>query len=294
MAPASSLRLPRLKEFHLYILTFSALFVLLYHQTVRELVTVWAREEDYGHGFLIFPISLYLVWQKRRRLFDKPVRPDSLGLFLLSLWALLYLVGVGAEISTFENSSVVVFLLGVLLFIAGRDIAKMLLFPVLFLTFMFPIPSEMYTSLTNPLVLLTTTGSVHILQLFEVPVLQEGNLINLPNSSMEVILACSGIRSLISIVALALLMGYALLSSHAQRFVLLLFSLPVSLLGNIFRITATGFCTYYFPSRISPGFLHTAAGLSILAVSFVCLLSLCLIILWIERKRMQYLSWFLR
>ena len=278
----------------MYFLIFSALFILLYHQTIRELITIWSREEDYGHGFLIFPISLYLVWHKRGSLFDKPARPDSLGLVLLSLWALLYLAGTGAEISTFENSSIVVFLLGVILFIAGRDIAKTLLFPVLFLIFMLPVPSEVYTSLTNPLVLLTTTCSVHILQLFEVPVLQEGNLINLPNCSMEIILACSGMRSLISIMALALLMGYIFLSSNVERLVLLLFSVPVSLLGNIFRITATGFCTYYFSSYISQSRLHAIAGLSIFAVSFVCLLSLCLIILWIERKRMQYLSWFLR
>ena len=132
---------------------------------------------------------------------------------------------------------------------------------------------------------------MHILQLFEVPVLQEGNLINLPNCSMKSFFARAEISD--SIMALALLMGYIFLSSNV-RGLFCFFSVPVSLLGNIFRITATGFCTYYFSSYISQSRLHAIAGLSIFAVSFVCLLSLCLIILWIERKRMQYLSWFLR
>lgn len=111
---------------------------------------------------------------------------------------------------------------------------------------------------------------------------------------MEIVPACSGIQSLIPIVALSLLMGYLFFSSHAQRVVLLLLTIPASLLGNIFGTTAAGFFTDYFPSHISPNCLHTVAGLSALVVSFLFLLSLCLIMVWIERKRMQYLSWFLR
>ncbi len=272
----------------------SGLFCILYCSTLRELAGIWLRDEDYSHGFLILPVSLYLIWRKRREIINKSVEPSSLGLVFLSAWALLYLLGVGAEVSTFERLSIIVFLFGSILFIAGWNITRVVAFPIVFLIFMIPIPSEIYTVLTNPLKLFATTCSVNILHFFEIPALQEGNLIRLPNYSMKVVVACSGVRSLISVIALAFLMGYILFSSNMQRLLLLFFSIPVSILGNVLRITITGILAYYLSSHPAEGCSHTIAGITTLALSFICLLMGSAVIQWLEQKKMQYISWFLR
>ncbi len=272
----------------------SGLFCILYYSTFLELAGVWVRDEDYSHGFLVVPVSLYLIWRKREKIIGKPVEPSRLGFAFLSAWAFLYFLGIGAEISVFERVSLIVFIFGALLSTAGIRITRVVAFPVLFLIFMIPIPSEIYTMLTNPLKLFATTCSVNILQLFDIPVLQEGNLIQLPNYSMKVVVACSGIRSLISVIAMAFLMGYILFASNIQRFILLVFSVPVSLLGNVVRITLTGLLAYYLSSHLAEGYSHLVAGILTLALSFLCLLMGSVAIQWLEQKKMQYTSWFLR
>ncbi len=277
-----------------YLVLFGILAVLLYSSTLIELAALWARNEDYNHGFLIIPVSAYLVWQRRRQLMRQPLHSSPLGLMVLSLWAVFYLLGVGAQILMFECCSLIMFLLGALLFTAGVRFTRVVLFPVVFLVLMVPIPAEVYTLLTAPLQAVTTGLSAHILNLIDIPVLREGNLIHLPNYSMQVVVACSGIRSLLSIVALSLLMGYLLFTSNVERALLLSLSVPVAMIGNILRITAAGFIVYRFSPGMAEGFPHTMAGLVTFILSFVLLLGGVFLVRWIERKRMQYMSWFLR
>ncbi len=277
-----------------YLVLFGMLAVLLYAPTLMELATLWAGNEDYNHGFLIIPISAYLVWCRRRQIMRQPLHSSPLGLVFLSLWAAFYLLGVGAQILMFQCCSLIVFLLGTMLFTAGVRFTRAVLFPVMFLTFMIPIPAEVYTLLTSPLQVVTTGLSAHILDLVNVPVFREGNLIHLPNYSMQVVVACSGIRSLLSIITLSLLMGYLLFSSNVERALLLSLSVPVAMAGNILRITAAGFIVYRVSPRMAEGLSHTLAGMVTFFLAFILLLGGVFLVRWIERKRMQYISWFLR
>lgn len=277
-----------------YLVLLGILAVLLYASTFMELALLWARNEDYNHGFLIIPISAYLVWRRRRWLTRQPLRSSPLGLVFLCLWAAFYLLGVGAQILMFECCSLIAFLLGTLLFTAGVRFTRVVLFPVAFLILMVPIPAEVYTLLTSPLQALATGLSAHILNLADIPVFREGNLIHLPNYSMQVAVACSGIRSLLTIVTLSLLMGYLLFPSNVERAILLSLSVPVALIGNILRITAAGFIVYRFSPRMAEGLSHTLAGMVTFSLAFALLLGGVCLVRWIERKRMQYISWFLR
>lgn len=248
------------------------IFTLLYASTFMDLFQVWSTDEDYSHGFLIIPVSLYLVWRKRADLLDQPLKHSRWGFVILAVWAVMYFLGYAGNISTFVTYSMIVLIFGIFMTIAGYEITKMVLFPILFLLFMLPIPSEIYTMMTNPMKLVATTASVWILQLLDLPVYQEGNLIHLPNYSMQVVVACSGIRSLISIVALGLLMGYVIFNSNLRRVMLFIFSLPISVFGNVLRITITGLLAYYVSSEMAEGYSHTMAGLVTFALSFVMLL----------------------
>ncbi|MFY9168594.1 MAG: exosortase [Desulfomonilia bacterium] len=277
-----------------YLVLFVVLTMLLYAPTFMELALLWAGNEDYNHGFLIIPVSAYLVWRRRRQLMRLPLHSSPLGIVLLALWAAFYLLGTGAQILMFECCSLILFLLGTLLFTAGVHFTRAVLFPVVFLIFMLPVPAEVYTVLTSPLQAVTTGLSAHILNLIDIPVLREGNLIHLPNYSMQVAVACSGIRSLISIITLSLLMGYLLFSSNVERALLILLSVPVAMIGNILRITTAGLIVYRFSPGLAEGYSHTLAGMVTFSFAFVFLLGGVFLVRWIERKRMQYISWFLR
>jgi len=215
---------------------------------------------------------MYLAWRKKNELLNTPVQSSILGLFVILLWAFLYFVGVVGYISTFVSISMIIFLLGTSLFLFGFRVTKIVLFPICFLAFMIPIPSEIYTYVTTPLKLMVTTTTTHILTFFHIPVFQEGNLIKLPNYSMKVIDACSGLRSLVSVVAFASLMGHLTINSYTKKLVLFLLSFPVSFIGNIFRITTTVLLATYVSVKAAEGFSHTLAGIT----TFI----LCILILF--------------
>jgi len=245
---------------HLVILGF--IIIVLYLPFLWELFHAWVADEDYSHGFLIAPISLYLVWRMRSDLLAQEIHPShGVGVLMLFAWAALYFIGTVGQIYTFTALSFLLFLFSVTIFLAGYSITVKLLFPIVFLVFMMPVPSEIYTRVTNPMMLVVTTVSTHILNLIGLPVLQEGNLISLPNYTMRVIHACSGIRSLISVSALALLVGYLLFFSNLKRLLLFLFALPVAFIGNIVRVVVTALVAFYISPDHADGFSHSLAGI---------------------------------
>jgi len=180
------------------------------------------------------------------------------------------------------------------LLLAGKKCAGVTALPIMFLFFMIPIPSEIYSTLTTPLSILATSCSVSLMHLAELPVLQDGNLILMPTYSMEVQGICSGMRSLVSIMALALLVGSRIFSSLHATLALLALSVPVSLAGNIARITVAGFFSYACAPHVTFVSPHAVAGASALLFSLLLLLAAGGFIRWVERKRMQYISWYLR
>lgn len=273
---------------------FGALTVVLYSSTLHELACVWASNENYGHGFLIIPASLYLAWHKRRRVANRPLCPSRLGIPVMAIWAGLYLMGVGGRIMTLACCSLIVFVPGVLLCTAGRRITRIMLFPVAFLVFMIPVPSEVYSLVTSPLQIAAAGLSAHVMGVLGVPVLKAGNLIHLPNCSMQVVTACSGLRSLVSVMAISVLMGYLFFCSNIDRALLFALSVPAAMLGNVLRITLTGLLAYNGAPGTITGFSHLMAGMLTFFLSFALLMGGAVLIRWIERERMRYISWHLR
>jgi len=184
------------------------LLALIYFTTFTELFQVWNSNEDYSHGFFILPISLYLIWRRREEILSQPATPERWGYALMALWVVTYIIGTVGHISTFANVSMIIFVIGAFAILINGRAAHIVLFPAFFMIFMFPIPSEIYARVTNPLMLISTNISFHILSILDVPILKEGNLLFRPNYKMEVVNACSGIRSMLAIMAITLLVGY--------------------------------------------------------------------------------------
>ncbi len=243
----------------------------LYFRVLQGLVSDWIRMPDFSHGFLIPIVSLYFVYERRKQLLA--LRPSShwTGLPLLLFGVVLLLLGnLATEFFTMRFSMLVV-LGGIVLFILGKEFYKTLLFPLVFLVFMIPIPSVLMDRITFPMQLFASRVAAKSLYLIGIPVLREGNVILLANTSLEVAEACSGIRSLISLLALSVVFAYFSQKTDWRRFVLILSTFPIAVVANAARVTGTGVLAYHYGSQVAQGFFHGFSGWILFVVAFACL-----------------------
>ncbi len=255
-----------------------ATFLVLYWPVGRILVRDWV-EDDNSHGFMIVPLALFFVWERRRNLALLRVRHSWTGLLLVAGSLLLLFAGVlGAE--TFPaRLSIVTLAAGAVLFILGPDYFKALLFPLGFLLLMIPLPKLVFNEVAFPLQLLASNAAVACLKLVGIPVLREGNVIVLANTSFEVAEACSGIRSLMSLFTLSLVYGYFTDNRRLIRLVYALMSIPVAIGANALRVAGTGGLSHWLGPEAAQGFFHTFSGWLVFVAAFAMLLVLQFIVL---------------
>jgi len=249
-----------------------ALLWLLYDDTLRNMVLQWWNEEDYNHGFVVPVFAAYLVWQQWEQLRTLVVRPDPWGLAVLALGLLLFVVGsVGAELFLQRFSLVVVLTALVVLFL-GSAWVRALAFPLGFLIFAIPIPAVIRNVVAFPLQLFAARTATFCLSSAGIPVFREGNVIVLAQTTLEVVDACSGIRSLQALLALAVVFGYLSQTRLSKRLVLVLAAVPIAIAANAFRVTGTGLLAHFFGLEVAEGFYHSLAGYLMFGVAFVGLL----------------------
>src|ERR1035438_5629009 len=189
-----------------------ALMAAVYYRVLAKLVTDWWQIPDFSHGFLVPIFAAYLVWDKRETLLDTKVAPTWSGVAVVALGLAVLLLGVyGAEVFL-SRISLLILLAGLVLCFGGWELLKELRFVLLVLLLAIPIPSIIFNEITLPLQILASKLATALLQLplFGVPVLREGNVIELPAMKLEVAEACSGIRSLMSLFTLSVFYGYFL------------------------------------------------------------------------------------
>ena len=233
---------------------------ILYAGVLKILVGQWWNEPDYGHGFLVPLFSGYVVWRQRDKLFKIESKPANFGLLVMVGAVLLLLVGsLGAELFT-SRISLLVMLAGMILFLAGWKVLRALSFPLAFLLLMIPIPVVIYNQITFPLQLIASRFATFWLELVQVPVLREGNVLILPNYSLEVVEACSGIRSLMTLITLAVAYGYLVEPRRWARYSLVILMIPIAIVSNAIRIMGTGVLTYRFGPKAAEGFFHEFSG----------------------------------
>lgn len=249
----------------------AALLVALYYRVGVKLVIDWYNIADYSHGFLVPLFSLFLLWDKRKQIAATPVRPSWAGLPLVMLGLIILILGVyGADLFT-SRISFVVLLTGLVWTFFGGKMLREVIFPILVLLLAIPFPAIVFNQITFPLQLLASRLASLILPLLGVPVLQEGNVIELPVMKLEVAEACSGIRSLMSLFTLAVFYGYFLERTTWRRVVLALASIPIAVAANVARIVGTGLCVQYWDPAKALGFFHEFSGWVMFVISLACL-----------------------
>jgi exosortase len=247
------------------------LVMAVYYRVLGKLVIDWAEIPDFSHGFLVPIFAAYLVWAKRKTLLDIKVAPTWSGVAVVALGLVVLLLGVyGAELFL-SRISLVILLAGLVLSFGGWQLLKELRFPLLVLVLAIPIPAIIFNEITFPLQILASKLASALLPLFGVPVLREGNIIELSAMKLEVAEACSGIRSLVSLFTLSIFYGYFLEKSPLRRAILAVASIPIAIAANAVRIFGTGLCVQYWDPDKAMGFFHEFSGWVIFLVSLGCL-----------------------
>src|ERR1700724_324069 len=216
-------------------LILGALTLWLYWSTLAHLVGQWWNDPNFSHGFFVPLFSAFVLWQERDRLARIPRRPSWSGLIVLLVALAVLIVGrLGAELFL-ARSSLLLVLAGLLILFFGWNLFRAVLFPWAFLTMMIPIPSIALNQITFPLQLLASRVAAAVLPVLGVPIFREGNVINLPAMALEVAEACSGIRSLMSLVTLAIIYGYLMEKRLWIRYLLAVASVPIAVAANSVR-----------------------------------------------------------
>jgi exosortase len=252
---------------------------ILYFGVLRGLVTDWWTDENYSHGFLIVPLAGYFVYERWTRLREARVEPWTV-LGLAGVLGALLLLAAGILASEFflTRVSIVVMLASVVLFLWGPQHLRLLAFPIGFLLLMIPIPAIIFNQIAFPLQLLASRFGETVVAGFGVPVLREGNVIVLATTTLEVAEACSGIRSLISLLALGIVYGYFTEDRVAGRALLALATVPVAVLANGLRVAGTGIAAHHIGPAAAEGFFHTFSGWLLFVAAFVMLLGVSRVI----------------
>jgi exosortase len=253
-------------------LSLSVLVLILYAPVLGSLVKQWWSDPNYGHGFFVPVFAGYLLWSDRDRWSTQPFRPDNFGLAVMLFAIGLRILGMlGAELFT-ARLSLVILISGMVLFLAGRHVLRLMAFPIAYLLFMIPLPAIVYNQLTLPLQLWASRLSATGLVALGIHTVREGNLLYLPNCTLNVVEACSGIRSLLSLLAVAVAYGYFAERSMWKRGVLAIASIPVAIATNGLRLVATGVLSYFFGPSVDSGAVHLALGLGFFALAFASIL----------------------
>jgi exosortase len=242
------------------ILVVAVAFGFAYQAVITELVHDWATDGNYSHGFIIVPLALYFAWQRRDAFAAAPLRPSAGGLLLLAGSMAVFGVGVlGAE-EFLTRISMIGCVAGAIVFLCGWSWLRIATFPLAVLLLMIPLPAIAFNQIAFPLQLLASRFGEQILHASGVPVLREGNLIVLPNTTLEVAEACSGIRSLVSLVTVGVAYGALVESRPWARVALVAATIPIAIVTNGLRVAGTGLAAHYVGPQAAEGFFHTFSG----------------------------------
>ena len=249
-----------------------AAFFGLYAGIFTDLSRVWRTDENFSHAPLMIPVIGYLVWTRRDQLAREELRPANSGLLLLAASLAMLLVGTaGVEFFLMRTSAIGV-IAGTIVFVAGWQWLRLLLFPLSLTALMIPIPPVLFYQAAFPLQLLATKLGVSALQVLEIPVLREGNVITLPHTTLEVTEACSGIRSLVSLFSLGVLYGYFTDGRPGRTAAIALSSIPIAIVANGLRVAGTGIAAHFIGPSAATGFFHSFSGWLVFMTSFAMLL----------------------
>lgn len=284
---------------HLWrVLAISSALIFAYAIVLSKLAHTWWNDENYSHGLLIPLIIAYILWTQRERLARQSANPSTLwgGAAVLVALTALWAGTAGAELFI-QRVSLVLMLAGTVIYFWGFRVLQLLLVPLGLLLLAIPIPAIIFNKVAFPLQLFASRCAVWSMSLFDIPVLRQGNVIELlplgarETKKLEVVEACSGIRSLMTLVTLAVVFAYFThprsdgsheghrrgivewLKSYGfwRSGILILSAVPIAILTNGLRVSGTGLLAHFYGTEVADGFFHSFSGWVIYIAAFLLL-----------------------
>lgn len=245
----------------------AGMFVFAFHSALIQMVLSWSTNEEYSHGFLVPLISGYIMYTRRKEVIVGCPGGRYVGLGLASLATGIFAAASYAEMLTAMYVAILLFIWGAFLFLLGFRGCRPILFPLVFLVFTIPVPAQIYTRLTVPLQLFVSQA-VEILGVYlGLPVLVEGNVITLPARTLRVVEACSGLRSMVSLMSLSAVFGHFVFEKVWKIVVLFAASIPLAIIVNIIRVLAIVVCLQFLHLDLTVGFPHLLSGAGVFLLS---------------------------
>lgn len=265
-----------LKEINLKVISgvlLIGIFIfLIYYDALSYMIHVWIHNEDYNHCFLIPLISLYIIWERREELKNISIQPSWWGLIPFAFAIFLYFLGeLGAEYLTLQISLWWT-IVALILLNMGNGVLKAILFPLVLLVLMFPLPAFFHNRISLKLQLLSSQLGVGFMKMFGVPTFREGNIIDLGIIQLQVIEACSGLRYIFPLMTLGLICAYFFKDKLWKRVLLFLSAIPMAVLFNGLRIGITGILADKISIKVAEGFFHGFSGWVLFMIAFLVLI----------------------
>jgi exosortase len=233
---------------------------VLYGPTLGHLFKDWLHNPDYSHGFFIPPLTAAFLWRKRQILRSLPIKPANLGLVVALLSQGIFILGyLGADLFL-ERVSFLILVVGAILYFAGWHALREVSIILLLFLLAIPLPGVVFNSVAGPLQLVASSMAERLFDVLGIPVLREGNLLQLSHQTLNVTEACSGIRSLATLITGGVVVGYFLPSRWWLRPVFVLSSIPIALGVNALRVAGTGILGQAWGEKWASGFLHIFSG----------------------------------
>ncbi len=254
------------------VLAFIGIIGIFYYNTFGWLVGSWQNNIYYSHGFLVPFISGYIIWNMRKELAGIEKRQSQAGLALFTGGILLQGIGIMWTVRFLSGLSLVVTISGIILFIYGWEFMKKIMFPVLFLFFMIPVP--FVDMIAPPLQTVSAIGTGNLAYLFGIPVQREGLILHTTAGAFEVALPCSGLRSVISLLTIGVIFAFILEGGILMKLIVIASSIPLALAGNIIRITSVLAIANKYGTQVAMNYFE---GLSNLVLFSVALLGLFMV-----------------
>ena len=245
----------------------------VYLPVLASLARQWASDENYSHGFLVVPFAALFAWRSRRELASADPRPHVLGLVVTILSVLMFLAGRFAAELFLTRLSLLGVVTGTILFLWGPRHLRILAFPMVLLLLAIPLPAIILNQISFPLQLLASRAGETVVSAAGIPILREGNVLILPDTTLEVVQACSGIRSLAALMTLGLILGKLAEPRRWARVVLFALTIPVAIVANAARVAGTGLSAAWIGPQAAEGFFHTFSGWLVFVVAFGALLA---------------------
>ena len=284
--PAAPLGIFLNATFLLQTILLLVLLGLLYGHVIAKLAQQWFSDPNYSHGFFVPLCAALLLWMSRKSWQGKPLEPSAAGLlFVVAAMGLLVVGSLGAELFL-PRVSLCILIGGLVVYFVGWRVLRAVLAPWLVLFLMIPLPVIIFNEISFPLQLLASRLACSLLELLGVPVLREGNIIVLSSMSLDVVEACSGLRSLMSLITVAVIYGLFFERRVWMRSLLVLAAIPVAVFANALRITFSAVLAQYVSHQLAEGFFHAFSGFLLFLLSLAALAGIHSLGSRFARKRM--------